>query len=244
MPHPIREPAPIKITVHPKLAARMFRLLLLAATGLTLVGVVAQSYTYLPEAGGLRGALSILDPGGDGSVALLSVDAEGSVPAWFSSSLLLVCALLAFSVPARDGGHAARYAGRWRVLAVLLLFMSLDETIALHERTIEPLRWALSAGGPFYYAWVIPGAIFVLGFALSYFGFLLNLPPKQRRLFAIAGTLYVCGALITEMVGGAYTDSYGFSSIAYMAITSVEECLEMVGAATLLYALMVRTEAP
>ena len=154
VPQPIRETAPMKITIHPKLAARMFRLFLLAATGLTLVGVVAQSYTYLlPEDGGLRGALSILDPGKDGSVRLLDVDAEGSVPAWFSSSLLLVCALLAFSVPARDGGHAARYAGRWRVLAVLLLLMSLDETVSLHERTIESLRAALSAGGPFYFTW-------------------------------------------------------------------------------------------
>ena len=225
-------------------ATRTFRLLVLAATCLTLVGFIG-SYTFWPEDWGLRDFLSQLDPGRKG-LQVLGVGEEGSVPTWFSSALLLLCALLAFGQPATNREHAVRYAGRWKVLALWFLLMSLDEVLSLHERTGEPLRAAFkfNAGGPFYYAWVIPGAIVVLGFALAYYKFLLNLPPEQRRLFAIAGTLYVCGALIMEMVGGAYADSYGDRSIATLMLVSVEEYLEMWGIATLLYALMLRTAPP
>ena len=234
-----REVAPIKFAVSSKLAARIFWLLVLAATCLTLASFVGQFYTYLPEDWGLRGFLLLLDPN-DNGLQILAVNEEVTIPAWFSSSLLVLCSLLTLVAPVTDEEHAVRYSGRWKVLALLFLLMSLDEAVSLHERTVEPLRWALSAGGPFYYAWVIPGAIFVLGFALAYLGFLLNLPPKLRRLFAIAGTLYVGGALIMEMVGGSYADSYGDASIAYLMIVSVEEYLEMLGGVTLLYALMLR----
>ena len=192
----------------------------------------------------MRNVLAQLDPG-DPGMRILNVNEEGSVPTWLSSALLLLCSLLALSTPkgaVKD--HAVRYAGRWKVLVVLLLLMSLDEGIGLHETTIEPLRSALNAGGPFYFAWVIPGIIFVVAFALAYFRFLLDLPTKTRRLFAVAGTLYVGGSLIMEMIGGSYADSYGEASIAYLIITSVEEYLEMLGAATLLYALMLCTRAP
>jgi hypothetical protein len=233
----------MRITIPPQLAARVFCLLVLAASCLTLVGFAARTYTHLPEDWGLRGALSALDPGAPG-LGILSPASEMSVAAWFSSALLLLCSVLALSAPITGADHAARYAGRWKILAIVLSLMSLDEVVAGHERTGEPLRSALDASGPFYFAWVIPGAIFVLAFALTYRRFLLDLPPKIRALFAVAGTLYVCGALITEMAGGAYVDFYGGADIAYIAITSVEECLEMVGAATLLYALMLRTGSP
>jgi hypothetical protein len=233
----------MQITIPLKLAIRTFRLLVLAATCLTIVGFfMGQSYTYLPEDWALRDFLSLLDPGGDG-LEVLSVDAESSVPAWFSSALLLLCSPLALSASTTAREHAVRYAGRWKVLAFMFLLMSLDEAIALHERTIEPLRSALSASGPFYFTWVIPGATFVLGFALAYRRFLLDLPPKTRRLFAIAGTLYVCGALITEMAGGSYVEAFGGAGIGYLIIFSVEEYLEMLGIATLLYALMLRVES-
>jgi hypothetical protein len=232
----------MKVTISLKFATRTFRLLVLAATCLTLVGFMGQSYTYLPEDWALHDSLSLLDRGGDG-LEPLSVDAESSVPAWFSSALLLLCSVLALSVPITGREHAVRYAGRWKVLALLLLLMSLDEAVALHERTIEPLRSALNGGGPFYFTWVIPGAIFVLGFALAYRKFLLDLAPKIRRLFAIAGTLYVCGALITEMIAGGYVESFGSAGIAYLVMASVEEYLEMLGVATLLYALMLRVES-
>jgi hypothetical protein len=227
----------LKVIISPNLAARTFRLLVLAASCLTLVSFAAQTYAYLPEDWALRGALSLLDQGDQG-LAVLSTDAESSVPAWFSSALLLLCSPLALSAPGTGREHAERYPGHWKALAILLLLMSLDEAASLHEGAIEPLRSALGTGGPFYYAWVIPGMVFVLAFALAR-GFLLGLPPKTRAMFAVAGTLYVCGSLVMEMVGGAYSDSYGEAGIAYVTITSVEEYLEMLGVATLLYALMI-----
>src|SRR2546430_2508277 len=42
-------------------------------------------------------------------------------------------------------------------------------------------------GGLLYYAWVIPGAVCTVIFAMAYVRFLMHLPPKTRWLFTMAG---------------------------------------------------------
>jgi hypothetical protein len=90
--------------------------------------------------------------------------------------------------------------------------MSLDETATLHEKLLHPVRNALHAEGFFYFAWVIPGALFVLGFLAVTFGFLRRLAADTRRRFLVAGFIYVSGSLGMEMVGGHYEFVHGSSS--------------------------------
>lgn len=65
---------------------------------------------------------------------LFDVNTEATVPTWWSAGLLLavaaVCAVLAAVTKTAGGGRARR----WGVLGPTFVAMSLDETVALHER--------------------------------------------------------------------------------------------------------------
>jgi len=66
---------------------------------------------------------------------------------------------------------------------------------------------------------------------------IVSLPARTRTLFLIAGAVYVSGAVVLEMAGGAYASTHG-TDLAYGALASVEEVLEMAGIVVMLYARM------
>jgi len=131
-----------------------------------------------------------------------------------------------------------RYALHWRVLSIIFLYLSVDEAASIHELAIGPLRSALNTSGIFYFAWVIPAAALVLLFVLAYLRFLAHLPGKTRRLFLLAGIIYVSGALGMELVGGYQTDFYGRENMVYALIANTEEFFEMMGVVVFIYALL------
>lgn len=171
-----------------------------------------------------------------GFVSEFDVNAENNVPTYFSSFLLLTAAAL-LAVIAYAQTPASSYRWHWIGLVIIFLFFSLDETASLHERLAQPLRSTLETGGLLYYAWVIPGIAFILLFGLAYFRFWFRLPARSRRLFMLAGIIYISGALGLELVGGWYVDLYERDFI-YALLTIVEETLEMAGVAVFIYALL------
>ena len=80
-----------------------------------------------------------------------------------------------------------------------------------------------------YFAWVIPGAVFVVLFSAIYIPFLLHLPMQTRVQIGVAGCVYVGGALGMELAGGYHADRYGEENFAYSTIAAVEETMEMAG---------------
>ncbi|MDQ2913437.1 MAG: hypothetical protein M3T56_09295 [Chloroflexota bacterium] len=124
----------------------------------------------------------------DTFIHAVSFDEEANVPTWNSSSVLLVCsgllALIAYSTRHAQG----RFARHWAVLAVIFLALSIDEEAALHEGAIR-LRDTFRLGGFFYYAWVIPGLIFVAVVGAAFLRFVLSLPPRTRALVIGSGGL-------------------------------------------------------
>lgn len=108
---------------------------------------------------------------------------------------------------------------------------------------VEAVGFAPS--GFFFFFWVVPGAVFVLIVLLAYLRFLANLPKKTRRLFLVAGTLFVVGALGIEMLYGQLVSFYGSEDSlsgnvkAVAAIlTAIEELLEMSGIVVFVYTLL------
>jgi hypothetical protein len=229
----------MSVSISSRFAGWALGLLFGVALGLALVSFVTQAYGYLPYRGFPFEVISSFDDA-DRGFPWLNVDGEGTIPAWFSSSVLLLCSVLLTSLSIdRKGGEG--YALHWQALAVIFLLFSIDEAAALHERTSQPLRSALNAGGFLYYTWVILGAAFVLIFALTYLRFLFALPSRTRRLCIVAGLLFVCGALGMEMIDGRYADMYGTKNVTYVSLTTIEELLEMLGGIVFLYALMLHT---
>ncbi|HEU0080315.1 MAG TPA: hypothetical protein VFQ76_21890 [Longimicrobiaceae bacterium] len=173
-----------------------------------------------------------------GFVPRFSLVEEANVPTWYSSATLLACAALlrVISSVERDGG--SRFALHWKILALLFLYLSLDEAAELHELLIEPVRGTLNAGGLFHFAWVVPAIVVLAALAVAYARFLVHLPAPTRRLFVAAAATFVGGAVGAEMVGGAWVESRGFHNPGSVLIWTVEESLEMVGVVVFVYALL------
>ena len=183
----------------------------------------------------------------------LFVDNEQTLPTLYSTAILFCCAGLAAVVgwaitPVDD--RAA-----WRTLAVIMAVAGFDEYAAIHERAIDPLRDQLAiTSGPLYYAWIVPGALVVVVLAMLFSGFLRRLPADTRYWFLVGGALFVFGAIGLEALAAGYVTgslevvtpgsdpNTARTDLVYAAITTVEETLEMVGAAVFLTAVVAHIE--
>jgi len=166
----------------------------------------------------------------DALLPKLSLSYEANLPTWFSSSLLLACAVAAAAI-----AHARPpRAGHWWFISGLAAYISLDEAAELHEH----LGGHLDTSGLLYFDWVIPAAAIVTGLVLAFLPFVRALHPATRTRLVVAGAIYVGGALVMELPLGWWTEQYGSDSLGYALIDWVEETLEMIGAVLALSALI------
>ncbi|MFW6078031.1 MAG: hypothetical protein ACODAE_00310 [Gemmatimonadota bacterium] len=173
-----------------------------------------------------------------GLVPLFFVDEEANVPTWYASMLLFTCSLLLASIAVRRRRTGDPFARHWTALAVGFLVMSIDEAAAMHELLNGPLREAFALDGAFYYSWVVAGIALAAVVGVAYLPFLAQLPARWRRLFVVAGALYLGGSLGMEMVGSARADAHGVADFTYTMLALGEETLEMLGASLFIYALL------
>jgi Heparan-alpha-glucosaminide N-acetyltransferase, catalytic len=170
---------------------------------------------------------------------------DTSVPTFFSSAVLTVAALLTLLV-ARDESRP-RDRLLWRLLAVILVGMAIDEVARFHEW----LGDATDVGGDgfFYYTWVYFGIALVVGVGAVFLPFVLRQPRRLRNLIVASAALFVGGALLMEMVNANLESSvdaetaerwaeFGTDSFRYAMQTTVEELFEMVGVVVFVYALL------
>lgn len=197
------------------------RVLVAVAVALSLAGLLAELARHL---------LALEHP----AVNLLSLSYEGNLPSWYASKLPFVCAALLAWLAA----DAASDRGRWRLLALGFVAISIDEAVGLHET----LSGNFDTGGVLYFDWVIPAAILVLALGLLFLGFLRRLPARTARRFVLAGALYVGGAVGLELPLGWWTEQYGDDSFGYALIDWVEEALEFAGLTVFAAALLAELE--
>ena len=208
-------------------AGRVVQLLNLGIALLVLFHVAGQFSAHI------LGRPSIM-----GLVPRFNINRDLSVPTFYAALLLFGCAamLAIIALAARRSGDP--FALAWLGLALIFVYLSVDEAAALHELTITPLREALGiSAGWLYFAWVIPAATAVIIVALVYRPFLRALPAPTRRGLIAGALLLVGGALGVETVGGWYRSTRG-DDFTYALITALEEVLEMEGAVVLLATLI------
>jgi hypothetical protein len=170
-------------------------------------------------------------------VHLFNLDVEGTIASWYSSCALLGAAGVLGLIAHAERERASRDWRYWAGLAVIFVALSADEAASIHELAIRPMRRALNLSGLLAFGWVIPGAAFVAIAGAIFLRFLLRLPLSTRRLFVIAGGLYVGGALGFEMLGGLLWTKYGMG-LATALEAVAEEALEMAGIVVFLHALL------
>jgi hypothetical protein len=164
----------------------------------------------------------------------LNVDAEGNIPSWFQSSLLLFCAMTLWTTADDARAVADRWARHWRLLALGFGYLSVDELVALHERADEPLHLLFGTSGALLWAWVIAAIPAVVVFVLFFLSFLRALPRSTRVGLLLAGAFYVGGAIGAEMIGSYLFSTRGPDSILYDLEATVEEGMETTGMLLLL----------
>lgn len=166
----------------------------------------------------------------------LSLSFEANVPTWFSSSLLLGCALVAGAIAAR---RSAWHRHWWGITAVLT-WMSLDEAAELHEH----LGGHFETSGLLFYDWVIPAAAILTVLGVAYLRFVRALAPHTRNRLLVAAAIYITGALLMELPLGWWAEHHGSENLAYALIDWAEETLEMIGASLALVALVAHRQEP
>lgn len=176
----------------------------------------------------------------DSFIYYFSVDNEISFPTLYSMFALQFCALLLFLIAyvERAGKISKKALSRpFAALGIIFLYLSLDEMLGFHEQVIDPIHAVIDVDGFFYFAWVIPGMLFVLIVLLSFLKFLLALPADIRKNFLLAGSIFVGGAIGIEMVG-AYILTRSYSAFAFETALAFEEFLEMLGIVVFIYGLL------
>lgn len=169
------------------------------------------------------------------------LDAEVSVPTWYSQVLLLFASVLAGYIAVQK--YAARdvYRHYWAVLSAVMFYVSMDEGSSLHETFgfLEINRLLGMTSSYFNFGWVIPAFFFLGILGLIFLRFWWNLPTKTKRLFAISAVVYVVGAGGIEMVSAHYlaVNNDWNSAMYQLVLIPLEEGLEMVGAVLFIYAL-------
>jgi hypothetical protein len=164
----------------------------------------------------------------------LSLSYEGNVPTWFSSSLLLACAIAAGAI-ARD---ATTWRRHWWGVAVVFGYASMDEAAEIHEH----LGGLIGTHGVLYFDWVVFAVAVLILLSVLYLRFVIALPRATRIGLIVAGILYVGGAVGMELPLGWWTERFGNEGLGYALIDWFEETFEMIGA-TLALLVLVRHRA-
>lgn len=177
---------------------------------------------------------------------LVDMSREWNLPSLYSGALIFTNAIALGAtgwrlLQARRDGWVS-----WCFLAAVFVYLSIDETVGIHEHLTGVTRDALHiTGGPLYFAWVVPGIVFALTVFVLSLRFLGRLDQASRLRMMAAGAIYIGGAVGLEMLGGWRWLAVGgaLSDPLYILLFTGEETLEIAGMSLMLYAVLKRSEA-
>jgi hypothetical protein len=172
------------------------------------------------------------------AIDLFSVNTEQTIPTWYSMILLWIASVLLAAIAMVKSVSQAKDRLYWVGLAVIFLYLSIDEGAVIHEIAADWLQTNTNLSGFLTFGWQIVAAPLVILFGLLYLRFLIRLPVHTRNLFILAGLVYVGGAMIIEGISANQWDIGGGVSYTYLVIATIEEFCEMIGVVIFIYALL------
>ena len=166
-----------------------------------------------------------------GIIPLFDMDSERTITAYFSALDLGFAALLLGLITHIKKNINDSYWRHWSGLTVGFVFLSVDESVSIHERIIEVIRdhWVGSSLPPHYLTAIIGYTAAGL-LLLTYNQFTRHLSSQDRLRFVVAGAIFITGAFGFEAIGG-YVDSHPgqWSRGLYYTEVVIEESMEMIG---------------
>jgi hypothetical protein len=160
-----------------------------------------------------------------------NVDLELNVPTWYSSFLAGLSALGAFFLRSYYSSAKASQATitTWFLIGFVLIAVAIDETAAFHELVLQATHINAGLGIEQSYianAWFILLPAIATGLLIGLWFIYKQLPRKTFVRFAIAGSIYIFGAVAVEYFSIPFSDQAHFYNF---VLTPVEEGLEMIG---------------
>jgi hypothetical protein len=215
----------IRVTVSP---GRVARLLLGIIVALTMAHVSLKVYRYYHP--------QWADPAS--LWRLFNTSGYGNIPRYFRALLLLNASLLLMTIAYAKRTIADRFTGYWTALAVIFLYLSIDDAASIHELGSRIYIPWLDGTGIQPYAWAVIGVGFVIVFGLSFYRFVFQLPPRIRNLFIASGVIYVLGACGMEIAKGFVARYMPTSSAAIGIVKTSKQTMEALGNTLLIYTLL------
>lgn len=166
------------------------------------------------------------------------VGLERNVPTIYSVLAWSIAALVTWLVAHNAATRRAPFVGRWYSLAVIFLFLAFDEGTTIHEHIGSYVKGfdLLPATGLLYFFWVVPYAVLLLLLASLYAPFMDALPTRTKLGLIASGTVFLGGAMGVEMFSASvYEVKEESHSLLYHVLYSIEEFMEMLGVAMLIY---------
>ncbi len=202
------------------------------ALAIAVLAVLHLLANFLEKGADLHGG--VIEP----LVHYFSMDEEVNVPTWFTVVLLASTGLVTGDLLHVEPVPARRWA--WGLIAFVLLYLSIDEMTSFHEHLGTSLEehFRSIADLPFngWIAFYGPLALVVAAIVVP---LLWGLPRRFLRPMALAGVLYVAGAVGFEAIAGLLEDQ-GFDRATFVGQLAVlgEESLEMVAVLVFLVAVV------
>lgn len=165
-------------------------------------------------------------------------DHERNFPTYYNTILLFLCSLGFFLISYSKEGQSVKL-NYWFILSLVILFLSMDDFIGIHEwLNIWIPRWLHVGGkGIFKFAWIIPYGLFAIAFGIYSIKNLLVIKKRIAKGYIISGILYVFGAICIESASGLYYESIQdvFSFEYTLYFVTPEEFFEMFSLILALY---------
>jgi hypothetical protein len=195
-------------------------------------------------AGHLLGLLVVLKFGTHHTsywILLFNLDREASIPTLFVIFEWLLCVTMLVTIALTRKKQCKSWL-LWGLLALIFAFLTVDESVSIHEHLASGLRRNLNTSGLLYFAWVIPYGLIFAGLCIAYLRFFLSLSTRVKKLFVLAAFLFVGGALGIELFEGRYFALHGRDAFYHLVYVSIEETAEMAGLLVFFHALILQLQ--
>ena len=200
---------------------RVFRLLLVLIALMLVVHYAAVA--LVAARGGLEGVAWWAH-------TYFSMDSEDSLPTTYSIVMLALVAIVAAQLALSTRGTQRIGMG---LISVVFAYLAWDEGATIHERVGYFLQQRAEGDvevAP--YTWVVFGAPLAILFGIVAIGLLRSLPKGVLVRMVVAGVIFLTGAVGMEIVASRlHLGGLTGETPAMLALTGVEEFLEMLGVA-------------
>lgn len=162
-------------------------------------------------------------------------DDESSVPTWVSQFIFLLLGASAFLLAYLEKQRLKKL--MWSLIGVVSMLGSLDEVAALHENILQAIHLSFFKDAEstlLANAWVIVLPFVIAAAAVFMYVAVSLFPKKTIRLFAVAATVYLTGAVCIDIIASA--DTMWSSFVSQGLLVAAEELLELIGLSIGLYA--------